>query len=127
MIFLTKAEVLEIHRLSLERFGGSPGLRDEGAFESALVAVENRVAYDDADVLACAATYAYHLTMAHAFVDGNKRVGAAAMRVFLRVNDVWIWAQEDDLYELFMAIAAGELRRDAVEAWLRARQKSTPE
>jgi len=77
--------------------------------------------------LACAATYAYHLTMAHAFVDGNKRVGAAAMRVFLRVNDVWIWAQEDDLYELFMAIAAGELRRDAVEAWLRARQKSTPE
>jgi len=127
MIFLTKAEVLEIHRLSLERFGGSPGLTDEGAFESALVAVENRVAYDDADVLACAATYAYHLTMAHAFVDGNKRVGAAAMRVFLRVNDVWIWAQEDDLYELFMAIAAGELRRDAVEAWLRARQKSTPE
>jgi len=127
MIFLTKAEVLEIHRLSLERFGGSPGVRDEGAFEAALVAVENRVAYEDADVLACAATYAYHLTMAHAFVDGNKRVGAAAMRVFLRVNDVWIWAKEDDLYELFMAIAAGEMRRDAAEVWLRARQKSTPE
>ena len=126
MIFLTKAEVLEIHRQSLERFGGSPGLRDEGAFESALVAVENRVAYEHADLWACAATYAYHLMMAHAFVDGNERVGAAAMRVFLLVNDVSIRATQDDLYDLFMSIAAGEMRRDAVEEWLRARAETAP-
>lgn len=115
-----------MHRRSLEEFGGSPGLRDEGAFESALVAVENRVAYEDADVFACAATYAYHLTMAHAFVDGNKRVGAAAMRVFLRVNDVAIKADEDDLYDLFMSIASAEMRRETVEEWLRARLESAP-
>jgi death-on-curing protein len=126
MLFLTKGEVLQIHRLSLEQFGGSPGLRDEGAFESVLVAVENRVAYEDVDVLACAATYAYHLTMAHAFVDGNKRVGAAAMRVFLRVNDVAIDANEDDLYDLFISIASGEMRREAVDDWLRARLQAAP-
>lgn len=121
MIFLTKVEVLEIHQRSLDEFGGSAGIRDEGAFESALVAVENRVAYENADVIACAATYAYHLTMAHAFVDGNKRVGAAATRVFLLVNEVSIVASQSELYDLFMSIASGEMRRDAVEAWLRAR------
>jgi death-on-curing protein len=126
MILLRKIEVLEMHRRSLEEFGGSPGIRDEGAFESALVSVENRVAYEDADLLACAATYAYHLTMAHAFVDGNKRVGAAAMRVFLFINDIEIRATEDELYDLFMAIASGEKRREAIEEWLRARASGSP-
>jgi len=121
MILLTKTEVLAIHRRSLEEFGGSDGIRDEGAFESALVAVENRILYENADVLACAATYAYHLTMAHAFVDGNKRVGAATMRVFLLVNEVEVNASEDELYDLFIGIASGEIRRDAVEEWLKER------
>jgi death-on-curing protein len=125
MILLRKTEVLEMHRRSLEDFGGAPGIRDEGAFESALVAVENRLAYEQADVLACAATYAYHLTMAHAFVDGNKRVAAASMRVFLLVNETEIAATEDDLYDLFIAIASGDKRRDAVEEWLRARATTT--
>ena len=59
--------------------------------------------------------------MAHAFVDGNKRVAAAATRVFLLVNDVSVEASEDALYDLFMGIASGELDREAVENWLRAR------
>jgi death-on-curing protein len=121
MILLTKTEVLAIHRRSLEEFGGSEGIRHEGAFESALIAVENRIVYENADVLACAATYAYHLTMAHAFVDGNKRVGAATMRVFLLLNEVDLRATEDELYDLFIGIASGEIRRDAVEGWLKDR------
>jgi death-on-curing protein len=125
MILLRKTELLEMHWRSLEEFGGAPGIRDEGAFESALVAVENRLAYEQADVLACAATYAYHLRMAHAFVDGNKRVAAASMRVFLLVNEAEIAATEDELYDLFIAIASGEKRRDAVEEWLRARAMNT--
>ena len=128
MIFVRKHEVLEIHRRSLDEFGGSTGLRDEGAFESALVAVENRLAYEQADVLECAATYAHHLTMAHAFVDGNKRVAAATMRVFLLINDVEITASQDELYDLFITIASGEMKRDDVEQWLRLRvQKPHPD
>jgi death-on-curing protein len=121
MILLRKDEVLAIHARALREFGGSPGIRDEGALESALVATDNRLWYEHADVLACTATYAYHLTMAHAFVDGNKRVGAAVMRTFLFVNDVRIQATEDDLYDLFMAIASSEMDRDGVEFWLRRR------
>lgn len=125
MILLRKVEVLAIHDRALQEFGGSPGIRDEGALESALVATDNRVWYEQADIVACAATYAYHLTMAHAFVDGNKRVGAASMRAFLVANDMALEATQDALYDLFMAIASGEMNRDAVEFWLRRRISRT--
>ena len=124
MILLRKVEVLAIHERALREFGGSPGIRDEGALESALVATDNRVWYEQADLVACAATYAFHLTMAHAFIDGNKRVGAASMRAFLIANDVVLDATEDELYDLFTGIAAGETNRDAVEFWLRGRVRS---
>ena len=113
-----------MHDRAIREFGGSGGIRDEGALESAIVAAEDRHWYEQADVIACAATYAYHLTMAHAFVDGNKRVAAAAARTFLLVNDVKIEASEDDLYDLFMGIAAGEIGRDDVDSWLRTRERS---
>jgi death on curing protein len=119
MILLAKTDVLKIHERAIETFGGSLGLRDEGALESALVAAENRVWYEGADAIACAATYAYHLTMAHAFVDGNKRVAAASAEAFLVANDLHVEASDDDLYELFMGIASGDLSRDGVESWLR--------
>jgi death-on-curing protein len=85
MLFPRKEEVLEIHRQLLEKFGGPPGVRDEGLLDSALVAAANREHYERADVATCAATYAYHLTRNHPFVDGNKRVGAAVAEIFVRL------------------------------------------
>ena len=67
-VFLRLEEVLKIHAKVIELFGGSPGIRDEGALSSALIAVENRQHYENADLAACAITYAFHLTQAHAFV-----------------------------------------------------------
>ncbi len=121
MILLEKTDILEIHRRALAEHGGSPGLRDEGALESAIAAVRNRIAYEEAGVIECAATYAFHLTQAHAFIDGNKRVGAAAMLVFLAANDVDLRATEDELYDLFLSIASSASTRSDVEHWLRAR------
>lgn len=121
MIFLQKNEIVAIHRRVLGEFGGSDGLRDEALLESALVAAENRRWYEQADVAVCAATYAYHLTQAHAFVDGNKRVAAVATEAFLIANGASLRATDDDLYELFMGIAAGKIKRDEAEAWFRAR------
>ena len=87
MNFLTKDQVLRLQHDNIERFGGAHGLRDEGAFESALMVAENRFYYEDADVVKCAATYGYHLSQAHAFIDGNKRVAAAAATtLFLAAN-----------------------------------------
>ena len=59
------------HARLIEQTGGRAGIRDVGLLESALAAAENRHIYEGADLAACAATYAYHLTQAHAFIDGK--------------------------------------------------------
>ena len=74
MKFPDKLDVLTVHARLIAETGGSVGLRDAGLLESALAAAENRHGYEAADLATCAATYAYHLTQAHAFIDGNKRV-----------------------------------------------------
>ncbi|MEN8218919.1 MAG: type II toxin-antitoxin system death-on-curing family toxin [Pseudomonadota bacterium] len=115
MLFLRKNEIIDIHKKLIEEFGGTHGLRDEGALESALSAVENRAYYENADISTCAATYAYHMTQAHAFIDGNKRIAAAAAEIFLEINDLKLNATNDQIVELFMGIAAGNVSRDKVE------------
>jgi death-on-curing protein len=120
LIFLKKDEVMELHARAIDTFGGSHGLRDEGALESALIAAENRHFYAEADVIGCAAAYAYHLTQAHAFIDGNKRVAAVVAEIFLEVNSVTLDATEDQLYELYIGVADGRLSREEVEERFRS-------
>ena len=66
MIFPDKLDVLTIHARLISEAGGTQGLRDEGLLESALTAAKNRRQYETADVVSCAATYAFHLTQTHA-------------------------------------------------------------
>jgi death-on-curing protein len=115
LLFPSKDEVLHLHYQVIEEFGGSHGLRDEGALESALIAAENRAYYESANLAICAATYAYHLTQAHAFIDGNKRIAAAVAELFLAINDARMTATNKEIVELFLGIAAGNLLRDEVE------------
>jgi death on curing protein len=93
------------------------GVRDEGALEAALIAAENRAYYEQASLTTCAATYAYHLTQAHTFLDGNKRVAAAVAEIFLELNGAELRATDDQIVALFLAIAAGQLSRQDVEQW----------
>jgi death-on-curing protein len=97
MLFPRKEEVLEIHSKLIEQFGGLPGIRDEGLLDSALLAPANRQHYEGADLATCAATYAFHLTRNHAFVDGNKRVGAAVAEIFVRLNGSTLAASNDEI------------------------------
>ncbi len=115
MIFPDKAKVIKYHAWLIERFGGSQGLRDEGAFESALKAAENRRHYEQADVVTCAATYAYHLSQAHAFIDGNKRIAAAIAELFLTINNASLQASDEELEEMYLDLAAGRITRDEIE------------
>jgi death on curing protein len=109
--------VLAIHARAIEEFGGLHGVRDEGALEAALTAAENRAHYEQAPLIICAATYAYHLTQAHAFLDGNKRVAAAVAEIFLELNGAELRATDDQIVALFLAIAAGQISRQDVEQW----------
>jgi death-on-curing protein len=121
MKFPDKLDVLTAHARLIAETGGSIGLRDEGLLESALAAAENRRSYEAADLVTCAATYAYHLTQAHAFIDGNKRVAAAVTETFLESNGSQLAMTDAELVQLFLDIAAGLLSRDEVERLFRAR------
>lgn len=121
MIFLRDEDVLLIHQRQIDQFGGTPGIRDAGLLSSAVAAAENRFHYEGASVAICAATYAYHLTQAHAFLDGNKRVGAATAEVFLILNSASLMASDGEIISLFLAIAASETSREDVERWYQSR------
>ncbi len=115
IIFPDRSEILELQVELIERFGGIHGLRDESGFESALSAAENRYYYETDDLAKLAATYAYHLSQAHAFLDGNKRIAAAVAGIFLIMNNAKLNASQNDVIKLFLAIASSELSRDEVE------------
>ncbi|MGB3672087.1 MAG: type II toxin-antitoxin system death-on-curing family toxin [Phormidesmis sp.] len=119
MRFPTLSEVLLIHQQIVAETGGQPGLRDQGLLDSALKAAENRHYYEQADEIACAATYAYHLCMAHAFIDGNKRVAAAVSETFLLFNGWQLTLENQELVGMFLKIADGALLRDAIETAFR--------
>jgi death-on-curing protein len=106
---------LKFHYKLIERYGGSHGLRDQWALESALAAAQNRYFYEEADLATCAATYAYHLSHAHAFIDGNKRIAWAVAILFLEMNGVTLTVSETEVEDVCLCIAAGQITRDEVE------------
>jgi len=81
--YLTVADVLGMHTVLLQRYGGAPGVRDPGALEAALFRPQTGY-YDD--IVAEAAALLESLAINHPFVDGNKRIAFAAADVFLRIN-----------------------------------------
>ncbi len=115
VVFPQKSEILQLQAELIEKFGGIHGLRDEGGFESAINAAENRFYYETEDLAKLAATYAFHLSQAHAFLDGNKRIAAAAAGIFLRMNGAKLNATNNEIIELFLDIAASKLSREDVE------------
>lgn len=118
MRLLSHQEALLIHDRTISEHGGTAGLRDEGALESALSAVRNRQLYEDATIIQCAATYAYHLSQAHAFLDGNKRIAALVTEIFLALNGLALRATNDEIADLFLGIAASEISRAQIEQQL---------
>ena len=82
-LYLTIAEILEIHRQLINEFGGLQGVRDAGLLASAVFRLQTGY-YDD--LLHQAAAMMESLANNHAFLDGNKRIAFASVDVFLRLN-----------------------------------------
>ncbi len=108
-VFLDFDVVEEIHEASLEAYGGSSGIRDRGLIESALGSAMNVFFYANGDLADIAATYAFHLAQAQAFIDGNKRTGMGAALLFLRANGVTRVPDDLQLYDAMIAIAEKRL------------------
>ena len=120
--WLSVEAVLALHAEQVDRFGGRHGVLNAAAVEAALARPRNQLAYrKDVDITDLAAAYLVGLVRAHGFVDGNKRIGAAAMLVFLAVNRRALHVPPAELYALVMAVATKEVTEAQVATWIRER------
>lgn len=118
-IYLTVAEAAEIHRTMIERFGGSHGLRDIGALESALFRPQSGY-YDDIVAEACALLES--LAINHPFIDGNKRVAYGSMEIFLLINGWRVDATQQQIYRFMMRLfETDKFELAELEKWFRPR------
>lgn len=120
-IWVGRAVIEAVHERQLVEHGGSVGLRDESALESALARPLNLALHGEPDAAALAASLAFGLARNHPFVDGNKRSVWIGARLFLRLNDVAIAFDKAEATVMMQRLAAGELTEDEVAAWLRDR------
>lgn len=120
-VWISPDLIRAIHERQLTEHGGGSGVRDEGMLESALARPRQKYAYGGAavDVIELAAAYAFGMSRNHPFVDGNKRTAAVACEVFLELNGHTLLASDEDLYPLFLGLAAGEVSEEALTDWLR--------
>lgn len=118
-VFLTLAEVLDLHEDSIRRYGGTSGVRDMGLLQSALAVPQATFGgqYLHPDLPSMAAALLFHLVQNHPFLDGNKRTGLAAARVFLILNGLQFNPLNKDLEALVLAVADGSADKDAATAF----------
>ena len=114
--FLLIEEVIEIHRLQINRFGGLHGVRDRGLLESAIMSPQasfaGYFAYDSLALMAAA--YVFHLIKNHPFHDGNKRAGVLTGLIFLRRNGIHAQWSQQQMVDLGIQVALSELRVEEI-------------
>ncbi len=114
-----------IHVRQVELFGGTHGILDHNAAESALHKAQNLNAYEpDSDIAALAAEYLCGFAQEQAFADGNKRTALAVSLIFLRLNGHELNVEKPELLAFVVAIARNELDQVSASKWLR--QRITP-
>lgn len=118
-LWITYEQAVAIHSRQLRRFGGAPGLRDEGMLRSALDRPINKWRYEQASLDELAAAYAFGLAKNHAFVDGNKRIAFMAMMVFLHKNGVAFSPDPAEATTMILSLAAGDVSEPSLVRWIR--------
>ena len=106
-----------MHAEQLRLHGGASGVRDIGMLESALARPLNKAAYGEVSLFELAAVYLFGIVKNHPFVDGNKRTALAAADVFLADNGWSLEADKDDLYQLVVLVAAGDIDEEGATAF----------
>ena len=113
-------EVQQIHKILIDTFGGSHGVRDTSALESALArplqTFDNKELYPT--VIEKASALVESILNNHPFIDGNKRTGYVLMRLYLMDNGLDIDATQEEKYNLIINIASGVLRFEQIVEWL---------
>ncbi len=116
--WLSKKLVLAMHAETLQQFGGTTGLRNEGRLESALSRPQNRYAFSDPSLFELAAAYCHGIVRNHPFVDGNKRTGLLAARAFLFRNGDVFDPNEAEMVRVVERVASGEMSEEEPAQWV---------
>ena len=123
MRYLSLNEVLAIYQAVMKQSGGTYGLRDPGALQSALA--QPRMTFGGQElyptIVEKASALGFSLIKNHPFVDGNKRTGHAAIEVFLLLNGYELQADVDEQERVILQVAANEMDRESFTSWLRTR------
>lgn len=120
MRYLTLGEVLELHRRIVALSGGTEEIRDLGGIQSALAQPQMTWSGQELypSIESKAAAICFSLVTNHPFVDGNKRIGHAAMETFLVINGRELSADVDEAEQIILRLAAGQLTREGLLNWI---------
>ena len=120
MIKLTQEQILMLHSEIISATGGTYGMRDLGLLSSALNAPFQQ--FDNTDLFPTiqqkAARLGYGLIKNHAFIDGNKRIGAHVMLIFLEINGISLEYTQKELYTMVLDVASGILDTEEITKWI---------
>jgi death-on-curing protein len=125
--WLSRRLVGTLHAESLSRFGGTPGMRDEGLLESALARPQHLARYEEPSTFRLASAYCEGIVNNHPFADGNKRAGLLAARVFLFKNGYRLEPEEAEMVAVVRQVAAGDLGREDLTGWIEANSEPAPD
>ena len=119
--FLSVEDVLDIHADQIEQYGGGLGVRDVELLRSAIGMPEAGFGsqYLHADLFETAAAYLYRIIQNHPFIDGNKRTGAMAAFVFLKLNGLTLDADESAFESLVLKTTHGRIDKSAIAEFFR--------
>ena len=118
-VWLSAADVIDVHAEQLAEFGGAAGLRDQGGLESALDRPRNKFSYGTTDLAELAAAYAFGIARNHPFVDGNKRAAFMTMGIFLELNGASFQPDTTEATVMMLDLAAGEVEEEGLARWIR--------
>lgn len=123
MVWITLEQIIELHTLILKRSGGLDGIRDKGSLESAVAAPLQSFGGQDLfpGEVEKIARLGYGLSSNHAFVDGNKRIGALATQLLLQWNGYHLPLRENELSDMFIAIADRRATEQDLLNWIKGK------
>jgi death-on-curing protein len=121
MRYLDLDQVIQMHNAILSATGGAAGVRDLGGLESALALPQMDMFGQELypSIVEKAAILGFAIITNHPFIDGNKRIGHAAMETFLMLNGYEVMATEDNQEEMILQVAAGECSKEGFTEWLK--------
>lgn len=125
---IDKNQVIQLHTILIEKFGGGSGIRNEELLESAIQRPFQT--FDENELypspISKAAAVIESLLINHPFIDGNKRIGYTVMRLILIQGKLDLIATEDEKYNMVISVAEGKMKFDEIVQWLESHTTTIP-